>query len=635
MYDIFYLGNNQKLVTKFPTAKRVNSIQQAQQLSLTKLFWFVWNDVTPVDNFLFDIYFSIDNTYDNIINHVFLHDDNGEILKNSIWLLSKTIPISKDEIDYRYVLNAKEWDIVASTPMLYDKFIINSYDDYLNAFEQSTTEMFWCIPNDVNIINESVFNFTYTIKNSFDTLHEFDRKINHVYKNGDYYDGIILCSTMCKISSREFNYGFIVQKKEVDITASLPKQYGIITVSNYEDYITKLSNTNSEFVWVVPDDIDVAFDFDYQMPRWEKDNVHIFKNGLYNDGIMIHHRNMTISKKEYVLILASTPQPYDIITVSNYEDYITKLSNTNSEFVWVVPNDVNITFDFDYQMPRWEKDNVHIFKNGLYNDGIMIHHRNMTISKKEYDYCWYTKKKEVDIMASLPKQYNIVFISYNESNADKNYNNLLTRFPTAKRVHGVKGIHQAHIEAAKLCNTDMFWVVDGDASIVNSFNFDYQVPKWQRDQVFVWQSQNPINDLVYGYGGVKLFPRKETINMNVQSTDMTTSISSKFNAVNQLSNITAFNTSEFETWKSAFRECCKLASKMIDRQQQDETDTRLAAWCSATGRDRPFGDYAIQGARAGRKYGVANQGNINALNKINNFDWLEEQFNLSFQQEGI
>jgi hypothetical protein len=118
----------------------------------------------------------------------------------------------------------------------------------------------------------------------------------------------------------------------------------------------------------------------------------------------------------------------------------------------------------------------------------------------------------------------------------------------------------------------MFWVVDGDASIVHSFNFDYQVPKWQRDQVFVWQSQNPINDLVYGYGGVKLFPRKETINMDINSTDMTTSISSKFNAVEQLSNITAFNTDEFSTWSSAFRECCKLASAVIDRQQQEETD---------------------------------------------------------------
>jgi hypothetical protein len=550
MYDIFYLGNNQSLVDKWPRAKAVDNIHQAQQESLTPMFWFVWGDTELVLDYLFHMHFPSENIYDNNINHVFLHNDNGKILNNSIWLLSKTIPISNDEVDYRYVLNSKEWPTIASIPKLYDKFVINNYDDYLNAVKQTSTELFWCVPSDVTIVDESVFNLTYTVKNSFDHFHEFDRKINHVFRNGKLYDGIILCSTHSIITKREFDYRFIINKKEVDIIASLPKQY-------------------------------------------------------------------------------------DIITVSNYEDYITKLSNTNSEFVWVVPNDVNITFDFDYQMPRWEKDNVHIFKNGLYNDGIMIHHRNMTISKKEYDYCWYTKKKEVDIMASLPKQYNIVFISYNESNADKNYNNLLTRFPTAKRVHGVKGIHQAHIEAAKLCNTDMFWVVDGDASIVNSFNFDYQVPKWQRDQVFVWQSQNPINDLVYGYGGVKLFPRKETINMNVQSTDMTTSISSKFNAVNQLSNITAFNTSEFETWKSAFRECCKLASKMIDRQQQDETDTRLAAWCSATGRDRPFGDFAIRGARAGRKYGVANQGNINALNKINNFDWLEEQFNLSFQQEGI
>ena len=41
--------------------------------------------------------------------------------------------------------------------------------------------------------------------------------------------------------------------------------------------------------------------------------------------------------------------------------------------------------------------------------------------------------------------YDIVFISYQEPNADENYNKLLKRFPLAKRVHGVKGIHQAHI----------------------------------------------------------------------------------------------------------------------------------------------------------------------------------------------
>lgn len=45
--------------------------------------------------------------------------------------------------------------------------------------------------------------------------------------------------------------------------------------------------------------------------------------------------------------------------------------------------------------------------------------------------------------------YDIVFISYNEPTADANYAALKERFPIAKRVHGVKGIHQAHIKAAK------------------------------------------------------------------------------------------------------------------------------------------------------------------------------------------
>ena len=112
----------------------------------------------------------------------------------------------------------------------------------------------------------------------------------------------------------------------------------------------------------------------------------------------------------------------------------------------------------------------------------------------------------------------------------------------------------------------MFWIVDADAVVMDDFNFDYVVPDHQLDHVHVWRSQNPINDLVYGYGGIKLFPRKLTINMDLSKPDMTTSITDKFKPVHEISNITAFNTSPFETWKSAFRECCKLSSKVIDRQ---------------------------------------------------------------------
>lgn len=220
--------------------------------------------------------------------------------------------------------------------------------------------------------------------------------------------------------------------------------------------------------------------------------------------------------------------------------------------------------------------------------------------------------------------YDIVFISYNESNADENWQRLVSRFPFAKRVHGVKGIHQAHITAAKKCYTDMIWIVDGDAHILNSFDFSYKTK--ELDYVHVWRSQNPINDLVYGNGGVKLFPRLLTEHMDTSKPDMTTSISTKFKKMDEISNVNSFNTDPFNTWKSAFRECCKLASKVIDRQKTDETEQRLQAWCTI-GHGKPFGEYAVEGARQGAIYGKEHAGNIDALRMINDFAWLEQRFN--------
>jgi hypothetical protein len=219
--------------------------------------------------------------------------------------------------------------------------------------------------------------------------------------------------------------------------------------------------------------------------------------------------------------------------------------------------------------------------------------------------------------------YDIVFISYDEINADDNYARLKERFPLAKRVHGVDGIHNAHIAAAKKAFTKMFWVVDADAIILDDFNFDYEVTKWDLDVVHVWRSRNPVNGLEYGYGGVKLFPKTLTINMRTDTVDMTTTISSKFKAMPTVSNITAFNTDAFTTWRSAFRECCKLV--LINNE---ESLVRLDRWCTI-GSDLN----AINGAKAGKIYGEKNASDMEALAKINDFTWLKDQWSLEkFQQ---
>tara|TARA_B100000900_G_scaffold411946_1_gene432665 strand:- start:1730 stop:2410 length:681 start_codon:yes stop_codon:yes gene_type:complete len=224
--------------------------------------------------------------------------------------------------------------------------------------------------------------------------------------------------------------------------------------------------------------------------------------------------------------------------------------------------------------------------------------------------------------------YDIVFISYYEAEARQNFDDLYKRFNSigvlgdrVKHVKNVKGIHNAHYEASKLANTSYFFVVDGDAVITQDFTFDYYTQV--EDIVHVWKCKNPINDLVYGYGGVKLLPTLLTRSMDKTTVDMTTSISDKFEVVNEVSNITKFNTDEWSTWKSAFRECAKLASKTIDRQEQGETDERLKTW-TTVGHDRPFGKYALAGATAGMEFGLSSGSD---LRLINNFDWLKEQFN--------
>lgn len=225
--------------------------------------------------------------------------------------------------------------------------------------------------------------------------------------------------------------------------------------------------------------------------------------------------------------------------------------------------------------------------------------------------------------------YDIVFISYREPTAELNWKALDDRFQgRTRRLHGVKGIHRAHWVAANMVTTDMFYVVDGDAVIMPDFHFNHTIPDHQHDHTFVFRAKNPINDLVYGYGAVKLLPTKSVLKLDLNNIkpDMTSSLpDSKYHVVHELSNITQFNTDPFNSWRSAFRECAKLSSKVIDNQKDVETEQRLDAWCNL-GSDRLNGIWAIKGAKAGRAYGRANRSNVANLMEINDMDWMITRF---------
>jgi hypothetical protein len=52
---------------------------------------------------------------------------------------------------------------------------------------------------------------------------------------------------------------------------------------------------------------------------------------------------------------------------------------------------------------------VHVFKNGEHYDGICLFPKSLTISQREFHHRFFTSKKEIDCLASIPKKYKVYY----------------------------------------------------------------------------------------------------------------------------------------------------------------------------------------------------------------------------------
>ena len=196
---------------------------------------------------------------------------------------------------------------------------------------------------------------------------------------------------------------------------------------------------------------------------------------------------------------------------------------------------------------------------------------------------------------------DIFFLSYDEPNAEKNWRNLKSRFPHAKRVHGIRGIANAHIEACRKSNTGFFYVVDADAEILDTFDFKYKPNEYDAEYVHVWHAFNPATGLDYGYGGVKLFHKSLFKDIKNQL-DFSTTLSKGLKVIPEIACITRFNSDPIRAFRGSFRESVKLFvtsnNHELSEEIKREARERLAAWVDPI----PTCDYRqfiVAGATAG------------------------------------
>jgi hypothetical protein len=216
-----------------------------------------------------------------------------------------------------------------------------------------------------------------------------------------------------------------------------------------------------------------------------------------------------------------------------------------------------------------------------------------------------------------PIDYDIIYLSYDEPNAEKNFADLLTKVPWAKRVHGIKGSDAAHKACARLSETPRFTTVDGDNIIRPEFlNIEISIDKYPRleNSVISWCGYNIINGLMYGNGGLKCWTVNFVMNMRThEASDPKDKVGqvdfcwdNKYIQMNDCYSDVYNNATPFQAWRAGFREGVKMSldrgAKLTKSSIQEgihwKNLHRLLIWCNI-GADVQNGVYAMMGAREG------------------------------------
>lgn len=211
-------------------------------------------------------------------------------------------------------------------------------------------------------------------------------------------------------------------------------------------------------------------------------------------------------------------------------------------------------------------------------------------------------------------EFDIVFISYDEPNADENWIDLLDKCPWAVRSHGVYGSDAAHKAAAKLCETDRIITVDADNRVnPEFFNLEIDMDQVERNDVISWAAKNEINGLVYGNGGIKCWPKHVIESMRTHEAaphnDKRAQVDFCWNInyvqMNNYYSDVHNNGSPLQAWRAGFREGVKMTlehgdvvSKQRIKSIHHKNYQRLLVWQSV-GADVQNGMWAVYGARLG------------------------------------
>lgn len=408
------------------------------------------------------------------------------------------------------------------------------------------------------------------------------------------------------------------------ILSKLPHAQTMRYMSSHLEMIKRAAaKSHTEFFWVIASCCDYNnFDFNYIPVPWEQTQIHCWASGKqkFGDTFLINvnawKKQENLEKLEWYKSIKWHNNGVDRLDwpKKEFSDNIANACLSHS-FVslYTLFYSTNTINPISYDMPLWENRQVIAFNN---TGHVSLCPRDVKQALKSQIYDWryilYVKDEKTQ---QTPQ--DIVFISYDEENAENNWNKLKDKFSRATRVHGVSGMLTALKEAANIAITPYFYAVFAKTLINDNFDFSFNPDYLKETSNYVFRAYNPVLDCSYGHGGIVMYNTEWLRNVESYEGDLTMSL--PVVSVPLESCINNYDETPWSAWRTAFREVYKLHNK---ENRSIEDDYHLHLWLTSDRGEN--GKWSKLGAIH------ATEVTINST-KLNDWNWLKTEFNSCYE----
>ncbi len=540
---------------------------------------------------------------------------------------------------------------------------LNSWVDTINrCTKKASTELIWVLNSELDY---SDFNFDYypnpwqmkmvqvfgtqwshwgtTFMVNCETFPEDTRyvKIIEHLSNLNFVKDIRTKATQCVHDIVVIDHA---NKETSDVVSFLQSKVSDNTITvipyqesyleTFKEIISKQQEKKDHYIWICSSVCNYTnFDFSYVCDPFARDQLHVFPSGTQKFGdtffVDVNKAREVISdlellesfnKVNYNMTIRAErlPEPVIVVNDDTHSTAINKI--IDFPYATLVTYDNTDVPKVDIEpMNLWSSDTKNIYVTSTGATRIVVPVEAKDYVKKElYEYPYIKRAPKL----ATSKPLDIVYLSNGETGADENYQYLLDvtkDLPNrVVRVDGINGRVAAYHAAAEASETTWMFTVFAKLKVNPKFDWNWQPDRMQAPKHYIFYAKNPVNGLTYGHQAMIAYNKKLTLANEGKGLDFT--LDDEHEVVPLISGTANYNTDEFSTWRTAFREVIKLKA-----DSDDIAKYRLDAWL--TKGEGNFAEYSIKGALDAEKYYDDVGGDFDMIKLSYEWDWLRNKFN--------